>query len=280
MPKALPQSAETLHPAPVWSLPPVVFEDDSLVAFDKPSGLPVGGRTELAGATDGTLTDLVAAARGTDVRLVCAIDAEVSGVVAWAKHKVALDFLSGQVQGRAAQRVQHALVVVAEPDETECEGVGRPLRGADGRLPETFRVDFALGPDLHRPGRLHVYRKRGGRPAATVFRVLEDFGRYVWLEVRPETQRAQQTRAHLAAIGAPVLGDDLYGLAQERLLLSNLKRGYKGRTEERPLIDRLALHESELTLRHPESREPVCLTAPLPKDLEVALRNLRKFARR
>jgi len=62
------------------------------------------------------------------------------------------------------------------------------------------------------------------------------------------------------------------------LLLSGLKRGYKGRDGERPLLDRLALHHSSLTLRHPATREPLTLTAPLPHDLELALKNLRKFA--
>jgi 23S rRNA-/tRNA-specific pseudouridylate synthase len=61
--------------------------------------------------------------------------------------------------------------------------------------------------------------------------------------------------------------------------LSDLKRGYKGRADERPLIRRLALHAAALTFRHPGSGEAMTLAAPRPKDLEVALKYLRKFAR-
>jgi len=76
--------------------------------------------------------------------------------------------------------------------------------------------------------------------------------------------------------GAPVLNDPLYGDATP-LLLSGLKRGYKGGLDERPLITRLALHAGGLTFKHPLTRAPLTLTAPLPKDFEVALKYLRKF---
>ena len=70
----------------------------------------------------------------------------------------------------------------------------------------------------------------------------------------------------------------MYG-TDHRLLLSRFKRGYKGRAEEKPLISRLALHASELTVRHPETGAPVTLCAPLPKDIAVALKYLRRFGR-
>jgi 23S rRNA-/tRNA-specific pseudouridylate synthase len=85
-------------------------------------------------------------------------------------------------------------------------------------------------------------------------------------------------RVHLAAAGAPILNDPFYGDPTITLKLSDLKRGYKGREDEKPLIARLALHASELTLKHPVTREPVTLHAPLPHEFEVALKYLRKFA--
>ena len=103
-------------------------------------------------------------------------------------------------------------------------------------------------------------------------------GRFAWLECRPLTGRAHQIRVHLAAAGAPVLNDVLYGHPEERLLLSNLKRRYKGRDEERPLIARLALHASELTVLHPETHQPLTIASPLPKEFTVALKYLEKFA--
>jgi 23S rRNA-/tRNA-specific pseudouridylate synthase len=74
------------------------------------------------------------------------------------------------------------------------------------------------------------------------------------------------------------LNDPFYGNPDISLRLSDFKRGYKGREDEKPLIDRLALHASELTLKHPTTREPLTLTAPLPHEFEVALKYLRKFA--
>ena len=99
------------------------------------------------------------------------------------------------------------------------------------------------------------------------------------VECRPQTGRPHQVRLHLAVAGAPVLNDLLYG-NDTRLLLSDLKRGYKGRDDERPLINRLALHAASLTFTHPVSREQTTLSAPRPKDFAVALKYLQKFARR
>ncbi len=82
---------------------------------------------------------------------------------------------------------------------------------------------------------------------------------------------------HLAASGWPILNDPFYGNAI-RLLLSDFKRGYKGRDDEKPLLARLALHAGSLTFTHPATRERLTLTAPLPRDFEVALKYLRKFA--
>ncbi len=123
-----------------------------------------------------------------------------------------------------------------------------------------------------------IGKRRDGKPSATAFRVLESFGRLAWLECRPLTGRTHQIRVHLAALGAPVLNDALYGDPAERLFLSDLKRSYKGREEERPLIGRLALHASELGVTHPLTRAPLRLAAPLPREFEIALRNLRRYA--
>ena len=126
--------------------------------------------------------------------------------------------------------------------------------------------------------------KKHGKASVTEFTVREKFpqpaGRpsFACVECRPRTGRPHQIRVHLATRGTPVLNDPLYGDATQ-LLLSNLKRGYKGRVDERPLLTRLALHAGALTFTHPLTREPVTVTAPLPKDFEVALKYLRKFAK-
>jgi 23S rRNA-/tRNA-specific pseudouridylate synthase len=151
------------------------------------------------------------------------------------------------------------------------------VRAEDGGLPDAFTMDLALDKDEQNPGRMRVFRKRGGKPSVTEFRTLERFGRHALVECRPLTGRTHQLRVHLAAAGAPILNDRFYGVPGTELRLSDLKRGYKGRDDEKPLLARLALHASELVVKHPETREPVAIRSPLPKDLALALKYLRRF---
>jgi RluA family pseudouridine synthase len=237
------------------TLPPVIYEDEVLLAFDKPSGrLVAPGRRDRTGEN---LMALVHAKFGPGIANVHRLDADTSGVLLCAKTKPALDFLSGQFQAKAADRVYHALT-------------------AGAAVQDAFIVELALAEDESRSGLMRV-AKKSGRPAATRFQVLERFRAFTWLECRPLTGRTHQIRVHLAASGLPILNDGLYGHGAQ-LLLSALKRGYKGRAHERPLINRLALHASELTVTHPVTRDRVTLRAPLPNEFAVALKYLRCFA--
>ncbi|HEY9154780.1 MAG TPA: pseudouridine synthase [Opitutaceae bacterium] len=236
------------------SLPPIIFEDAVLLAFDKPSGLAVA-----PDPYDRKRPDLTAAVRaqfGPELANVHRLDAETSGIVLFAKTKPALDFLSGQFQSKTADKRHLALVVGAPPEDT-------------------FVVDLKLAPDEHQRGRMHI-GGRGSQPAVSHFQVLERFGAFTLLECRPLTGRLHQLRAHLAAKNLPVLNDEIYG-NETKLLLSSLKRGYKGRSDEQPLMDHLALHAGDLVIKHPETREPLTLHAELPNEFSVALKYLRKF---
>jgi RluA family pseudouridine synthase len=238
------------------ALPPVVFEDEVLLALDKPGGLPVAG-TGGSGQPESLLA-LVQAGCGRHIGNVHRLDSEASGVILFAKTKAALDSLSGQFQAKTAECVYHALVAGAPPQDE-------------------FRVENLLAVDKGRPG-CFLVDARCGRPAVTAFSVVERFRGFAWLECRPETGRMHQIRVHLAGAGLPVLNDRLYG-GDAKLLLSNLKRGYKGRAQERPLISGLALHASQLTILHPATRAPVAIQAPLTNELEVALKYLRRFGK-
>lgn len=255
------------------TFPDILFEDDLLLAVDKPCGLPVVGVRAAPGAN---LLGLVRGRFGQGVANVHRLDAEASGIVLFARTKPALDFLSGQFQSKTVVKGHTALVAVLAG--TRLEGAAAPVRDASGALPAEFSVDLPLGEDGRRPGAMRVLRGRFGKASATHFRVLEAFGGFALLECRPVTGRAHQVRVHLAAAGAPILNDELYGDPQARLLLSGLKRGYKGRDGERPLISRLALHAGSLGFVHPASREPVEITSPLPEEFGIALKYLRRFA--
>jgi RluA family pseudouridine synthase len=255
------------------TFPDILLEDDLLAAFDKPSGLAVVGVH--GGKAGPTLMGLVRERYGPSIANVHRLDTEASGVVLCARTKPALDYLSGQFQSKTVRKIHLALVAVAAPGP----GGHAPgaVRDASGSLPPEFTVDLALGEDVHRPGCVRVQRGRGGKPSVTEFRVLESFGRFAWVECRPQTGRTHQVRAHLAAVGAPVLNDALYGDPAAVLLLSGLKRGYKGSGGERPLLSRLALHAGALGFTHPGSLEPVEVVSPLPREFEIALKYLRKY---
>lgn len=256
------------------SLPPILYEDDAMIAFDKPSGLLIA--PDRWDKLRENLMALVHARFGHGVANVHRLDADTSGLLLCAKSKPALDFLSGQFQSKTVRKTYLALVVVLPSDEAM--KVVKPVRDESGMLPGEFTLELALGQDERQPGRMRVFKGRGGKPSVTDFRVLERFGKFALVECRPQTGRTHQIRVHLAAAGAPILNDPFYGNPEIQLLLSGLKRRYKGREEEKPLINRLALHASELALTHPVSREPVTMHAPLPRDFEVALKYLRKFA--
>ena len=255
-------------------LPPVIFEDASLIVFDKPSGMLVA--PDRWDKSRENLMGLVHAKLGHGVANVHRLDADTSGLLVCTKDKVALDFVSGQFQSKTVAKKYHAIVVVLPADEAM--KVIAPVRDATGALPEVFTVELALGEDLRQPGRMRIFKGRGGKDCTTEFRTLERFGKFCLVECSPLTGRTHQLRVHLAAAGAPILNDPFYGAPEIKLLLSGLKRRYKGREEEKPLLARLALHASELTIRHPVTREPLSLVAPLPHDFAIALKYLRKFA--
>jgi 23S rRNA pseudouridine1911/1915/1917 synthase len=273
-------------------LPPIIFEDDVIVAFDKPSGLLVA-----PDRWDKTRENLMGLVHdhpryGHGVANVHRLDADTSGLLLCAKTKPALDFLSGQFQSKTVQKKYHAFVAVLPPEQAM--KVIAPIRDATGALPDVFTVEVSLGEDERQPGRMRVFKGRGGKECLSEFRTIERFrgsmrpGRrgapatgaagFAFVECRPLTGRTHQLRVHLAAAGAPILNDPFYGTPDVTLRLSDLKRGYKGREEEKPLIGRLALHARELTLKHPTTREPLTLCAPVPHEFEVALKYLRKFA--
>jgi 23S rRNA pseudouridine1911/1915/1917 synthase len=239
-------------------LPPIIYEDEALLAFDKPAGLPVASASQSE-----TLGALVREHYGSGVSNVQRDDVDVSGLSLWSKTKPALDFLSGQFQAKTAQRLYHAMVVVLAGEEIKFPDT--MLRDAAGGVPAELSIDWWIGHDPESPAQMKAFRRNGGQSAESNFVVKE--------------RRKHQLRVHLAAAGLPVLNDALYGVPETQLLLSDFKRGYKGGADERPMIRQLALHASEVVIAHPLTRESLTLRVPLPQEFEIALKNLRKFGR-
>jgi 23S rRNA-/tRNA-specific pseudouridylate synthase len=138
-------------------------------------------------------------------------------------------------------------------------------------------IERKIGPKPGSPGLSAVGVRLSSR-AETLVRVRERLGRHTFVEAEPRTGRLHQIRVHLQSIGCPVLADPDYGDGKP-LLLSELKPGYKpGRAQEKPLIARPALHAECLNVISPATGQAVTIRAPWPKDFELALKYLRKFA--
>ena len=120
-----------------------------------------------------------------------------------------------------------------------------------------------------------VYKK--GKESLTDYEVLEDFKIFSWVQFQIHTGRTHQIRVHAKHIGHPVVCDELYGDGKP-VLLSSLKQKFKlskNQLEERPILNRLALHALSLQFANTNG-EKMKLEAPLPKDLRELLQQLRK----
>ncbi len=237
-------------------LPPVLFEDESFIAFDKPSGLLVA--PDRWDKKRENLADLIHEQLSPNFFNVHRLDRDTSGVILVAKTKKALDAASRLFHSR---EVQKRYVAIAHGAPKEEKG--------------TIRIPIVK--DEERPGKMKTARH--GKPAVTDFEVVERFRRYALVKLVPHTGRTHQIRVHLAAIGCPIACDRFYGDGRG-LMLSELKKHYKQHADrpERPLIGRLALHAEILSLPHPVTGEPLVLRAPLPDDFELALKYLKRYS--
>jgi RluA family pseudouridine synthase len=252
--------------AEFWEIP-ILFEDQHLLALDKPAGLPVSrdprapGRVSLMDLLHRDLARGASWARERGLAYLMnthRLDFEAGGVLLLAKDKPALVAMAGQFG--AEKPVQLFLALV---------------RGAAGS--PGFVCEAGLAPHPLRPGYMRVDFRKGKR-ARTGFSVRETFRGYLLLECRPLTGRPHQIRAHLKHLRLPIVGDDLYG--GPPLMLSALKPGYRlkpGRAEK-PLICRPALHSAELVIHPPGADQALTICAPWPKDLSVAVKYLRRYA--
>jgi 23S rRNA pseudouridine955/2504/2580 synthase len=235
---AAPQDLPRQLPARPIALP-ILYEDDALIAIDKPSGLAVHGGS---GISFGLIERLRAARPDARfLELVHRLDRDTSGVLLVAKRRVALLAL-------------HAMLREGQADK-------RYLVLAKGRWRDAKRrVELPLAKFLTGAGEREVRVEHGGgRMARTVF-----YRRRVWanaappvslLEAELATGRTHQIRVHLTHLGFPLAGDDKYGdFAWNRTLA---KQGLK----------RMFLHAWRLSLQHPTEKRLLTVESPLPPDL-------------
>jgi len=228
----------------------VIYQDEKIIAVNKSSGISIGG--DRWDESKERLDRLIE----RDLKIpkiftVHRIDKETSGLVVFAKNGESHRSLSMAFEKRDVKKIYTA-IVHGRPSwkETSC--------------------DLPLIPNGNKK-HMTIINKYRGKKSLTHFYCLSICGNYSILQAIPETGRIHQIRVHLAALGHPIVCDELYG-KMSPVKLSSFKRGYRGDPlEERPLLERLGLHAQELTL---PGRE--VLIAPLPKDMSSLIKQLEK----
>jgi 23S rRNA pseudouridine1911/1915/1917 synthase len=215
----------------------IAWEDEHLLVVDKPAGIVVH---PAPGHATGTLVHglLGRAGGGEEAErpgIVHRLDRDTSGLLVVARNDEAYRRLRNLVRRRALERRYKALV----------RGRPRSRRG---------RIEAPIGRDRTDPTRRSLDTD-SPRDAVTHFEVERLLDGHALIDVRLETGRTHQIRVHLAAIGLPVVGDTLYGVAD-------------------PVLKRQFLHAWRLAFPHPISGEAVELESPLPEDLQAALERL------
>lgn len=226
----------------------IVYEDGDIIVVNKPSGMVVH---PAPGHASGTLVSALLyhcagslSGIGGVLRpgIVHRIDRFTSGLIAAAKNDFAHEGLAAQLADHTMHRVYSAIVL------------GAPAA-------DTGTVDAPIGRSTKDRKKMAVVS--GGREARTHWTVTERYSGYSLLRLKLETGRTHQIRVHMAYIGHPVLGDEVYGGAS----CAFAKRHPR-------LMDGQMLHAGELTLVHPRTGESMTFTAPVPDNFAEACRLL------
>jgi 23S rRNA pseudouridine1911/1915/1917 synthase len=243
---------------PVPTDVPILYEDPHLFAVDKPAGLPVH---PTARYHKNTLINVLKRARpGAFVSLGHRLDRETSGVMLISKSPECDRALKRDLENR--QNIDKRYLALTWNVPSDPEG------GTRTRF--RFEQSVELDPESTLGVKMRLGKSERALRAATRFEIIERASRgerrYAKVLCDLETGRQHQIRIHLATLGAPIVGDKLYG-PDERLFA----RGADGELTADDLVllelPRHALHAARISLPHPITRAPLVVEAPVPADV-------------
>ena len=230
----------------------ILHEDEHLIVVDKPARF-----LTIPDRYDKTKPSLVGvlSERREKVFINHRLDKDTSGLIIFTKSEEAHKVMSADFEARELDK--HYLTIVHNTPQEEVGLIDLPIAPKKGK-------GMAVSPD--------------GKESFTKYKILESFGRYSYLEVKILTGRQHQIRVHMKAIGCPVLCDKMYS-DTEAFYLSSIKRkmNISREEEERPLLERVALHASKLKISHPISKEAMEFESSIPKDMKAVLHQLSKL---
>jgi len=230
----------------------IIFENDSFIAINKPAGLlSIPDREQ----TQTSLKDILLAKYGT-IFTVHRLDKDTSGIILFAKNEAAHKYFSGLFEERKIEKYYLGLL----------HGYPSPKKGT---------IDAPISEHSLQKGLMVVHRR--GKPSVTDYEVIEEHKSFSLVQFQLHTGRTHQIRVHCKNIGHPLACDELYGDGKP-ILLSSIKRKYKlskHDEEERPMLNRLALHSYRLRFTDADGKI-IDLVAELPKDIRALLQQLKK----
>jgi 23S rRNA pseudouridine1911/1915/1917 synthase len=236
----------------------VLFEDEAMVVIAKPAGM---ASHPAPGTRHGTLVAALlhrwSLGEGwPDPQrpgIVHRLDKDTTGVMVVAKTPEALQGLALQFQARS---VRKSYLAIVRGVPRQASGVVDLPIGRDPRNRKRMQAESGQKRSAVTPWEVEE-RLGGGRPMAAV------------VVCRPRTGRTHQIRVHMASLGHPLVGDELYGSRRVPTGASGLARS--------ALLEfpRHALHASRLEINHPVSDQPLCFEAPLPDDMQGLIEVLR-----
>ena len=232
----------------------VLFENDDFIAVNKPAGM-----LTIPDRHDESLPSLYSllSKKYEKIFIVHRLDKFTSGVVLFAKNAETHQYLSGLFQNRKIEK-EYIGFVEGKPAQT------------------SGKIEAAIIEHPYKKGEMIISKR--GKPSLTEYEVIEQFNFCALVKFRIHSGRTHQIRVHSKYIGHPLLADSVYGTSNS-ILLSSFKKKFhigKNELEERPLINRTALHAG--TIEFSMNGEQYSITAPLPKDMNALLKQLQKNA--
>ena len=232
--------------------PDLIYEDDFLIAINKPSGLlSIPGREGEEDSLKQMLQN-----NHEQIFTVHRLDKGTSGVIIFAKDESTHKELSLLFETRATEKIYYGLV----------HGTPSPAHG---------QIEAAIM--QHPSGNNKMVISAKGKPSLTEYVVLEHFKKFSWVQFKIYTGRTHQIRVHAEYIGNSIVCDELYGDGKP-VYLSSLKNKYnlsKKEEIEKPILQRLALHSASLQFNF--NNKEYFFEATLPKDLKALLQQLKKI---
>ncbi len=230
----------------------ILFEDDLLIAINKPAGLlSIADRY----SPDKPNAFSILKSSFPELLVVHRIDKETSGLLVFAKTTDAHKQLNIAFETQNVEKIYYCLT---ESSPNVNEGI----------------INQPIAHSISQTGKMVIHPK--GKSSITYYKVIEQFKNFSLISAAPKTGRTHQIRVHLASIGCPLVCDSLYGLRKE-ISIFDIKPRAKATDygEIRPILQRTALHSHILNFKLKDKRYN--LVSELPKDIKALIMQLRKW---